>query len=363
MEQVLSGVGPIHVKDVESTLQTLWQEEGLRGMTRSCTRNLIVVLTARDAIEDVIHQVIRVAKNHPSRFFFIVPDASAPDPGIVAEVSVKGHLDSARPTCCEVITLSVRPDVWAHVHTAILALLLPERSVDMWWQRPLDRSDALLRRLLEVGTTLIVDAEHVQDVATFLSALSNVREHPSTPPVVDLVWARLTPWRELLAQLFDPPDKRPYLFSVQKVHIRAEDTPAGTVAALYLTTWLATRLGWIPVQKGRRSSKEWRFTRGDDSVRVSLEFRPPSHVPGTRSPLLQRVRLLTAPRADGTSAEFTISAEGKDEVLIQVGIGTTRTRQTRGVHWPDAVEALSMILHQEGEDPIYQDVLDYLAGM
>jgi len=361
MEYAFSGVGPIPVRDVETTLQRLWQEEGLRGMTRSCTRNLVVVLADRNAVEEVVHRVIAVAKHHPSRFFFIVPDDTTPDPGMAAEVGVQGHLDSARPTCCEVITLYARPDVWEHVHTAILALLLPERPVDIWWQRPLDIHDTLLRQLLDVGTSLVVDAEHVQDVAAFLSALADVRKHASSPSVVDLVWSRLTPWRELLAQLFDPPDKRPYLLSVQRVHIRAVNTTAGTIAALYLTAWLASRLGWTPGQRGRKSSKEWRFHRNGDLVRVSLEFRAPS-AQDTHSPLLQRVRLLTAPRAEGTSAEFTISVEGAEEVLIQVEVGTTRTRQTRGVHWSDAVEGLTMLLQQGGEDPIYQDVLDYLVN-
>ena len=360
-ENVFRGEGPISVKEVEDKIQDLWQKEGLRGMTRSCTRNLIVVLPEKEHVGREAHRIIMVAKDHPSRFFFVIPDETTPAPGIVAEVGVKGHLDSARPTCCEVVFLYVHPDVWEHAHTALLTLLLPEQPVDVWWRRPLDEADPLLSHLLDVATTLVVDAGQSDAVASFLRTVKTLRERQNSVNVVDLTWARLTPWRESLAQLFDAPDKRPYLSAIERVNVRLSDAPQGWTAALYLVGWLASRLGWVPVVKGRRArSRKWSFSRGEDVVEVAVEPRAvPVPLPD-RHPLLLRVQIVTVAGAEDMTAKFTVSTEGSESIDVRVEVGSTHTRRTQNVHWPDAVEALAAILREGGEDPIYREVLEYV---
>src|SRR5207245_2138248 len=68
-----------------------------------------------------------------------------------------------------------------------------------------------------------------------------------------LDWARLTPWRELVAQCFDSVETRPYLDRLTEVQIEYEDLSNGARVqrgqSLLLAGWLASRLGWEPARE------------------------------------------------------------------------------------------------------------------
>jgi glucose-6-phosphate dehydrogenase assembly protein OpcA len=65
----------------------------------------------------------------------------------------------------------------------------------------------------------------------------------------DLAWARLTPWRELIAQFFDAPAMLPHLAAIERVVVEYE-APEGEAAdrtqAFLLVGWLGSRLSWRP---------------------------------------------------------------------------------------------------------------------
>jgi hypothetical protein len=78
-----------------------------------------------------------------------------------------------------------------------------------------------------------------------------VRRKKSSVAISDFNFTRFSPWRELVAQFFDPPEHRAYLSGVEHVTIEyaagEEDSPANTAQAYLFAGWLASRLGWRPV--------------------------------------------------------------------------------------------------------------------
>ena len=67
--------------------------------------------------------------------------------------------------------------------------------------------------------------------------------------VTDMNWGRLTPWREMVAGFFDPPNIRPYLDRIGHVNIEyampeSHHGPINRSQALLVAGWLASRLGW-----------------------------------------------------------------------------------------------------------------------
>src|SRR5205823_5362245 len=67
----------------------------------------------------------------------------------------------------------------------------------------------------------------------------------------DMNWERLTRWREMVAQFFDGAQLRPYLDRINQVRIEfalsKRGGPVNRAQALMLGGWLASRLGWIPM--------------------------------------------------------------------------------------------------------------------
>lgn len=349
MREASVGLIPIH--EVEATLRHLWQTEGMAGTARATTLNLLVVLPNFASLNTAQEIVEVVAAHHPSRAIFVVPDANTLDPGLAAEVRVFCPASETTSFCCEYIVLHVREDAWPHVHSTVLTFLLPELPVGLWWERPLHDEDHLFRRLQSLADVLIVDSAittHPEDLVETLLALGG--HFPWG--CVDLVWTRLLPWRELLAQTFDPLDRRAYLHNIERVNVRVTPDAAGTAAALYFTGWLASRLGWEPQSRWRRgaSTRELTFRHANDKVRVSITR---GHE-GSDSPLL-RARVHAGGVRPATFTVAQMDDPGHAEVTVQ--IGPTHVRQVVPARWPDRATALSEALQLAGRDRIFEDTL------
>ncbi len=346
-----SGMGLIPVGQVEQALRDLWRSEGLVGAARACTRNLVAVLPSVDNLEDTIHSLTRVAAHHPSRMVILVPDPNTPDPGMAAEVRLACATPPPSSFCCELIALHAREEVWPHTHSTVLALLLPELPVNLWWQRPLEPEDHLFRRLQSLADALLVDSAGARVPDALLTSLHQVGSRFPWGGM-DLVWTRLTPWRELIAQLFDPLDRRPYVHAIQRVSFSIAPGSAGTAAALYTIGWLAGQLGWTPQSRWRRDARtrELRFRRREGEVRVSVTQVQSESI----SPLV-RVRIHAGGVVPATFAVSLHDEPGYAEVAVDVG--NTHVRQVRPVRWPAREDALSEALQLSGRDRVFERAL------
>jgi glucose-6-phosphate dehydrogenase assembly protein OpcA len=97
--------------------------------------------------------------------------------------------------------------------------------------------------------------------------------------VVDLAWLRTTPWRERLAASFDPPALRRELRTIRSLNVRHH--PASTAAAMLLTGWLASRLGWrTEPLLARGDALVGKASAGHEHVELRLQAAPELQVPG-----------------------------------------------------------------------------------
>ena len=344
----------VPLAQVETALQDLWRAEGGAGAARARTRNLVVVLPSPDQVAPTLAAMEQVAYHHPSRILLLVPNPETPDPGMAAQVRLLCPAGVTPTFCCEAIALHARPDVWPHLPTAVLVLLLPELPVYLWWRASLDPASPVFDRLCHLADVLVVDSGDTALAATPEDVLPRLGQVCPRLPwgCVDLVWTRVTPWREQVAQLFDPVDRRPFLRSVQRVSLTVEPTDLGTASALYFTAWLAERLGWTPRSRWRAGarSRDLRFTANGREVRVSVGR---SHGPAA-SPLV-RVRIHIGGVMPAT---FTVAlTEEPNQAEVTVEIGNTRLRQVHLMRHPDIGLALSEALALNGRDWVYTQAL------
>jgi len=118
--------------------------------------------------------------------------------------------------------------------------------------------------------------------------------------VVDLAWLRTTPWRERVAASFDQPRRRGELCAITGVTVRHH--PDSTVAAMLLTGWLASRLGWQagPLVSDGDALLGTATTAGQE-VQVRLQAAPELQVRGLEGVTLQTAsgRVLDLDRGPG----------------------------------------------------------------
>lgn len=351
LENVHPSTEFIPLEHVESRLQQLWAAEGAAGTVRARTRNVVVVLHDRTLLESTIDLFASIGHHHPSRILVLVPNPETPDPGIAADARLVCPTGGTPAFCCEVILLHARTDVWHHVPAAVLVCLLPELPVYLWWRRPLDPDDALFRQLQPLVDVLLVDTGSSETPERTITTLGQVC-HRFPWGCVDLTWTRLTAWREHVAQLFDPLDRRPFLKAVERVSMTVAPSPLGTAAALYFSSWLAERLGWEPRSRWRPGarSRELRFQANSHPVRLNVNR---SH--STEDIPITRIRLHMSGIIPAT---FTVAlGEDSGQAEVTVEMSNTRLRQVHLMRGADTRAALHEALALNGRDWIFERTL------
>jgi glucose-6-phosphate dehydrogenase assembly protein OpcA len=210
-------------------VQTLAHERRTAGaVTTGIVLTLVAVGDERSARAAMEAAAIGAAA-HPCRLLVVIRrHAELPEPRLDAEVTVGGQLGAG-----ESVVLRVHGPLAHHVESVVLPLLAPDTPVVTWWYgRPPDRlADDPLRGLAD---RRITDAAQAPDPVAWLRQ----RASDYCPGDTDLAWARLTPWRALLASAFDTVTTRPEAATVE-----AEDR---NVSGHLLAAWLGRRLH-VPV--------------------------------------------------------------------------------------------------------------------
>ena len=168
----------------------------------------------------------------------------------------------------------------------------------------------------------------------FLTLLTHA---PEGLGVRDLNWSRLTAWRDLIAQFFDPPALRRYAREICEVEIvRSVASPANIpTRTLLLTGWLASRLNWQRTSAERQDGQwisRWNGPSGEVVVRFSGSPTEPNQAPGIASIVLRARNgpTFTVSREKGSSCiparteglgpalVHSVTEEARDEALLLI---------------------------------------------
>ena len=142
----------------------------------------------------------------------------------------------------------------------IVETLVPDELPSwLWWNGRIDEAPEFLNALALPNRRLIIDTALGEPIVCLNLLLQRIQ---SGQAVNDLNWLRLRGWRETLAMVFDPLQRRNALDNLQKIDIDIEGSQ--TVQGLLLGAWIADRLNWK--LESRISSKK-------DQLKVSF-LRP-----------------------------------------------------------------------------------------
>ena len=164
----------------------------------------------------------------------------------------------------------------------IVETLVPDELPSwLWWNGSIDEAPELLNALALPNRRLIIDTALGEPTDCLNLLLQRIK---SGQAVNDLNWLRLRSWRETLAMVFDPLQRRHALENLEKIDIDIEGSQS--VQGLLLAAWIADRLNW-KLQDCVSSTKDFikvNFIRPDKTiVAVSLTALPigkPSINPG-----------------------------------------------------------------------------------
>jgi glucose-6-phosphate dehydrogenase assembly protein OpcA len=277
----------VDVAAIEQELRQLWKsasgQDGEPAVIRACSCNVVVLAQNRAEAEAFQPALSAVSEWHPARFLITYREAgtdaggAASRPAISAWISAHCSLPiSGGPQiCCESITLAATEAAVEDLANILSSLLVPDLQVFLYWRsfRPAD--DDLMQSLARFADLLIVDSHASKDHPDGRRRLLEIiTDRPAGVSVRDLNWARLTPWRDLLAQFFDAPSVRDQVHDISEVEINRSVAAPGSIPTrtLLLTGWLASRLGWqrAGVERHRDHwTSRWKSPRGDVTVKFT----------------------------------------------------------------------------------------------
>lgn len=335
----------IDIAAIERELRQLWKENaagaGGQAVTRALTLNLVARAVDSDAAEQLSALVQQLTASHPNRTVLAIV---RPGDELQLEAYVQANCLLTQPglpqVCGEQITIDARGAAAGLVASLILPLLVPDLPVALWMPGPGAFDDALLPRLRGQIDRLIVDSRALADPARDLAAMVAFSAAPvspgrRSPALSDLAWSSLTPWRELAAQFFDTRPLLPHLHRIDRVEIGyGQGATANPLPALLLAGWLASRLGWTPLEEAvsvengtlRLHLRRAAVGVGPNAMRlVTVEMRPADGA----APGIVALRLRAV---DGVLAVFSVerAAEpGFARTTAQVGDGPPLRRLAR----------------------------------
>jgi glucose-6-phosphate dehydrogenase assembly protein OpcA len=252
----------VDIGAIERELRQLWKENAAGASGQAVTRALTLNLVARatdSATADMVSDVAqRLTASHPNRTVLCVLQPAA-EPHLEAYVQANCLLagPGIPQVCGEQITIDARGAAAAQVASLVLPLLVPDLPTALWLPGPAPFADPILPRLRGLIDRLIVDSRQFADPARDLAAMaafdSAERESGpgARPPALsDLGWGELTCWRELTAQFFDTRPFLPHLHRIDRVEVDyvADGPRPNPIAGLLAAGWLASRLGWAPLE-------------------------------------------------------------------------------------------------------------------
>lgn len=218
----------VRVGEVLDALEGLRRGEQ-RTATRTSVLNLVVVAADAEDAGRAGDAMAGLGARHPARTLLLVP---GPVDGarVNASVELLGAESDGQSLWSEQITLTACGPLADHLDSLIEPFTLPDLPTAVWYVSDLP---SLADPLLGAADAVLVDTKELGDVRCFPHVAELARRHT----VVDLSWARLRPWRELLANLFEGPDFRGWVYRVSHAAVSGKEGPRHLLAG-----WLATRL-------------------------------------------------------------------------------------------------------------------------
>ena len=375
---------PVTIDYVDAQLTQLWRDVaeaaqakgGVSAVTMAQVLNLIVRAESMDVSNDYVVDIDNVTGSHPARVITMISDPEDDASPVQAWVSIHCQLppSGGRQVCAEQIYVSSGSSSMRQVPAAVIPLLLPELPVFLWWPHGSPFDDYLFRQLVDSLNRIIVDSSTFENPEGTLAKMST-RLKSDWPKVActDMNWGRITRWRELVAQFFDGATLRPYLDRVNQVTIEfalsKQGGPVNRAQALLVASWLASRLGWQPmnpvydlVREGEEQNRpaSARLTLHAPDRQITILLRP-SEQPSDTAGDLQRIKLeVTGSDAkDGAEASFEVYISAEEDCAwtnIEVA-GVSPSKRSFQMDVPNRSMLLDTELEVFSHDRIFDEAL------
>ncbi len=225
----------VRLSEVVKALADLRHQSLAKNGARTAVMTLVAVIPSDEQARAATRALRALGLHHPARIVLL-----RPDPDQVVTLDGRAVLYAAEEAGHQInfeeVALAVGGQAARHLDSLVEAFTLSDLPVPVWYVGDVpDPSDPLL----PVATAVLIDTRDAADTGRTRAVLELARRQT----VVDLSWIRLAPWRQLLAGLFEPVARRPWLGAVERVEVSGKVGPRHLLGG-----WLTAQLRLHPDQ-------------------------------------------------------------------------------------------------------------------
>ncbi len=357
----------VSVTDIEQELNKVWSATGESTAARAATFNLLVYESLDNSMLLPSDPVEAIATQNPCRVIDMRAKAEDPEGTIEAQVAAYCPINRDRSSlvCCEYITLQAPESAFVRMGSTVGSLLISDLPTYLWWNGDLDLNSPLFQQLTGLSDRIIVDSRDFVNPEEDLDEIHQLTEQGLH--CGDLNWRRLSPWQELTAQAFDPPDRRQALNFID--HITLDYNAGNPCQAFLFLGWIAGRLGWQPIERIRTVEHDAylidriKLTGSDQRVITAELAAVPLATEVAHAGDLIGLRLTSS---DPSVDACTVLCSETTGCMRMEMMGGAQSCQIRQVS-PMEHESLAMLLAQQlqrlGPDRLFEESLEISAQL
>ena len=256
-------------KGIQPEIKRLFQP--LREGEKACLFNLIIYTHEPRRTQYLKEVVKMVTSQFPCRILFIQSNpASKTDELNVKMTTIKAQEEPS--ISCDQILIEASGKEINKVYFLLLPLFVPDLPIYLLWGQDPTTENTILPHLQRFANRLIIDSEAAGDLQTFSRDIQN-RMNATTTQIVDMNWARMGGWREVLAHIFDSEERFLQLTTAKTIEIFYNNRPSDLflcpeTQGIYLQAWLASRLGWALQKVEMQNESRLIFYQAEETSRL-----------------------------------------------------------------------------------------------
>ena len=324
---------------------------------RNCVMNMVALVDGHHVAEKVAEIMADLTAHHPSRSIILHQRSPNRDQRIDASIRCDAHaLVHGQPVQHEQVTLHVQGAALEHVRSLVEPLLTPDVRTHLWWTGTPPLSDPAMLQALDLCDMLVVDSSTFERPFHSLLALARLADMVSGQiGIADLHWARVHAWREVLAQFFEAPSRRPFLRGINGVGVDyAGEGRGNRVAAGLLAGWLCSTLGWrLKSAAAGRGGVVAAYLEAPAGHPVELAFRSLPEAGHPEGEVLA-LRIEAAANRQTASVSVELDPDREGSALLRYSVGHEGPlRQRLPIAASEEADLLVRLLVQGHRDPVF----------
>lgn len=238
----------LHIPNIESELNQKEDPQKKETARKACLFTLIIYANHSKRIQYLQELVDSILDKFPCRIIFIQGDTESETSYFRVKTSNVASGQPGSSIRCDQIVIETSQDQLFRAPFLVIPHIVPDLPLYLLWgQNPFEDQD-IFPYFQRYAERVIFDSECADDFHSFCKEmLTNLDTFKMD--IMDINWALASNWRDLLAEIFDTPEKLEHLTSSKSIKINYNDPQMSIVQhpeirALYLQSWLASSLSW-----------------------------------------------------------------------------------------------------------------------